>query len=210
MGTGAGWDAPKKRCRKKTQTFNSHFKSILRGVANNFPLNKWDTLLPQAELTCNLLHQSNIAPNVSVKAYTFRTHDFNCMPLVHLGCAVQIHVKMSRFQSWAVNSVDGWYLRTSAKTYRSYDVWVNRIGSVRSTDTVFFKHKHITNPTVTPGEAIVHTAKELTEALKGNVPGSLRDTSLEELARVEQIFAQKAQSHKSMSKVVEQPPRVRE
>ena len=46
--------------------------------------------------------------------------------------------------------------------------------------------------------------------MKGNVPGSLRDTSLEELVRVEQIFAQKSQSYKSMSKVVEQPTRVRE
>ena len=60
---------------------------------------------------------------------------------------------------------------------------------MRSTDTVFFKHKHITNPNLTPEDAIVHDAKELTEALKGNVSGSLGDTSLDELERVEQIFA---------------------
>ena len=42
---------------KTTQTFKGNFKSFLCGVATNFPLNKWDTLLPQAELTCNLLHQ---------------------------------------------------------------------------------------------------------------------------------------------------------
>ena len=53
---------------KTTQTFKGHFKSILCGVATYFPLNKWDTLLPQAELTCNILHQSNIAPNVSAQA----------------------------------------------------------------------------------------------------------------------------------------------
>ena len=46
--------------------------------------------------------------------------------------------------------------------------------------------------------------------MKGNVPGSLGDISLDELAKVEQIFAKKAQSYKSMSKVVEQPPRVTE
>ena len=80
---------------------------------------------------------------------------------------------------------------------------------MRSTDTVFFKHKHITNPTVTPADAIAHSAKELTEALKDNVPGSLGDISLDELTIVEQIFAQKAQSYKAMSKVVEQRPRVR-
>ena len=81
---------------------------------------------------------------------------------------------------------------------------------VRSTDTVFFEHNHITNPTVTPADAIFRAAKELTEALKGNVPGSLGETSLEELERVEQIFAQTSQCYKSMNKVVEQPSRVME
>ena len=65
---------------------------------------------------------------------------------------------------------------------------------MRNTDTVFFKHKHITNPTVTPADTIFHAAKELTETLKGKVPGSLRETSLEELERVEKTFAQKSQS----------------
>ena len=80
---------------------------------------------------------------------------------------------------------------------------------MRSTDTVFFKHKHITNPTVTPADAIVHAAKELIEALKGKVPGSLGDTSLDGMAKVEKIFAKKSQRYKAMSKVVEQPPTVR-
>ena len=60
-------------------------------------------------------------------------------------------------------------------------MWVKGKGSVRSTYTVFFKHKHITNPTVTPEDAIVNSAKELTVALKGNVPGSLGATSLDDL-----------------------------
>ena len=92
---------------KTTQKFKGHFKSILCGVANNFPLKKWDTLLPQAELTCNILHQSNIAPNVSAQAYTFGPHNFNRMPLSPLVCAVQIHLKTSKRRTWAVHSVYG-------------------------------------------------------------------------------------------------------
>ena len=37
------------------QTFKSHFKAILAGVAENFPMNLWDRLLPQTVLTLNLL-----------------------------------------------------------------------------------------------------------------------------------------------------------
>ena len=99
--------------------------------------------------------------------------------------------------------------RDLGETLYMFDVWVKETGAVRSTNTVFFKHKHITNPNVTPADAIVYVAKELTEALKGNVPGSLRDTSLDDLEKLEQIFAQKSQSYKAMRKVVEQPPRVR-
>jgi hypothetical protein len=35
--------------------FKSHFLSILAGVANNFPMQLWDRLLPQTEITINLL-----------------------------------------------------------------------------------------------------------------------------------------------------------
>ena len=42
------------------------------------------------------------------------------------------------------------------------------------------------------------------------MPGSLGDTSLDDLEKLEQIFAQKSQSYKAMRKVVEQPPRVTE
>ena len=90
---------------------------------------------------------------------------------------MQIHEKPSKRRTWAVHSVDGWYKGTSPGHYRCYDVWVKGTGAVRSTNTVFFKHKHITDPTVTPADAIVSAAKYLTAELKGNVPGSLGATS---------------------------------
>ena len=44
--------------------FNTHFLSVLAGVAEDFPANLWDRLLPQTEITLNLLRQSNATPNV--------------------------------------------------------------------------------------------------------------------------------------------------
>ena len=49
---------------------------------------------------------------------------------------------------------------------------------------------------MTPADAIAHAAKELTEAFKGNVPRSLGYISLDELARVEQIFEKKHRATK--------------
>ena len=48
--------------------FKSHFLSVLVGVADDFPIQLWDQLLPQADITINLLRQSNTTPTVSAYA----------------------------------------------------------------------------------------------------------------------------------------------
>jgi hypothetical protein len=46
------------RAEHAIRTFKAHFLSILAGVDPSFPPYLWDLLLPQAELTLNLLWQS--------------------------------------------------------------------------------------------------------------------------------------------------------
>jgi len=43
-------------------TFKNHFIAGLCSTDKNFPLHLWDCLLPQAELTLNLLHGSHLNP----------------------------------------------------------------------------------------------------------------------------------------------------
>ena len=71
--------------------FKKHLLSILLGVDKSFPTHLWDKLLPEAELTLNLLRQSNATPSVSAHAHLFGYFDYNRMPLAPMGCAVQIH-----------------------------------------------------------------------------------------------------------------------
>eukprot|EP00804_Cyclotella_cryptica_P012316 CCRYP_020812-RA/>CCRYP_020812-RA protein AED:0.35 eAED:0.35 QI:0/0/0/1/1/1/2/0/506 len=75
------------------QTFKGHFISVLAGVAEGFPINQWDELLPQTILTLNLLRQSNVAPNISAWAYHHGSFDYNRMPIVPMGCEDQFHIK---------------------------------------------------------------------------------------------------------------------
>ena len=51
------------------RNFKAHFLSILAGAADDFPMHLWDRLLPQAEITVNLLRQSNATPTVSAYAH---------------------------------------------------------------------------------------------------------------------------------------------
>jgi len=97
---------------KAIQTFKDHFIAILCGVDTAFPLHLWDKLLPQVELTVNLLRQATAVPTVSAYAYLWGPHDFNKMPLAPLGCAVLIHDKPAKRQSWATHASDGWYIGT--------------------------------------------------------------------------------------------------
>ena len=51
---------------RSIRTFKAYFLSILTGVAPYFRSNLWDFLLPQTELTLNLLWKSTLDPSISV------------------------------------------------------------------------------------------------------------------------------------------------
>ena len=88
------------------------------------------------------------------------------MPLAPMGCAVQVHENSERRGTWAANSTDGWYLRTSPEHYRCHVIYCKNTRSERISDTVHFKHKYITEPTLTPEDTIVKALNDLTQALK--------------------------------------------
>jgi hypothetical protein len=77
-------------------TFNDHFLAILAGVDSAFLPYLWDLLLPQAELTLNLLRQSTINPWISAWEFFQGHFDFNKTPLGPVGCWVLIHAKPAR------------------------------------------------------------------------------------------------------------------
>ncbi len=58
-------------------TFKNHFLLILAGVDAAFPPYLWDLLLPQAELTLNLLQQATLNPRISAWEFSQGPFDFN-------------------------------------------------------------------------------------------------------------------------------------
>jgi hypothetical protein len=78
------------------RNFKAHFISILAGVSADFPMKLWDKLLPQAEITINLLGQSNATPTISAYAHLNGPFDYNKMPLAPMGCNVQVHEKTDK------------------------------------------------------------------------------------------------------------------
>ena len=80
-----------------------------------------------------------------------------------------------------VKSKRGHYVGTSLEHYRYYKAYFADTRAVRGSETVIFKHKYITMPTVTPADAIVQAAKQLTDALKGNIPPALAKSGIDHI-----------------------------
>eukprot|EP00804_Cyclotella_cryptica_P022723 CCRYP_012524-RA/>CCRYP_012524-RA protein AED:0.42 eAED:0.42 QI:0/-1/0/1/-1/1/1/0/157 len=78
-------------CRRRNanevaiRNFKCHFLSILAGVADDFPLQLWDKLLPQTKITLNLLCQSNATPTIFTYAHLCGPFDYNKMPQCSIG-----------------------------------------------------------------------------------------------------------------------------
>jgi hypothetical protein len=170
---------------KAIQTFKYHFTAILSIVDDSFPVHLWDRLLSQAETTLNMLRAANAAPNVSVSAYmyTHGNHDFNAHPFAPLGCAVQLFETPEVRKSWDSHSVNDWYLGTSMEHYRNHKIYCKKTGAERILDTVWFKPA---------ADHIVNAAASLTDALKGNLPAQVENSTSESLKKLADIFTKAA------------------
>ena len=89
------------------KTFKAHFIAILSGLPKSFPLLLWCEMLPQAELTVNILRPSYVRPNISAHAYLFGQFDFNRTPLAPIGSKVQCLVKLSNRGAREEHTTDG-------------------------------------------------------------------------------------------------------
>eukprot|EP00804_Cyclotella_cryptica_P015402 CCRYP_008024-RA/>CCRYP_008024-RA protein AED:0.10 eAED:0.10 QI:0/-1/0/1/-1/1/1/0/936 len=153
------------------RNFKAHFLSVLAGASPTVPLSLWDRLLPQTEITLNLLRQSNATPTVSAYAHLSGPFDYNKMPLAPMGCDVQIHEKTDSRGTWAYHSVDGWYLNTSPEHYRVHNCHVKHTKSERLSDTVQFQHKAITSPSISPADKLMLALANFKEILSGHLKG---------------------------------------
>ena len=168
------------------RNFKTHFLSVLAGTAVDFPKSLWDRLLPQTEITVNLLRQSNATPTVSAYAHLSGPFDYNKMSLAPMGCAIQIHKKTDKRGTWAYHSLDGWYIATSPEHYRTHTCHVKSTRSERLTDTVQFQHKNITNPTVSHADKIMKAIADCAQTIK-SLQTEGNDIDMRQLSKLEEL-----------------------
>ena len=147
-------------------TFKAHFISILADVATDFPRNLWDLLLPQTEVTLNLLRQATLNPSRSSWAYFHVPFNCDATPLGTLGCNIISHKKTVTRNSWDFRGTAGWNVGVALQHYRCHTIVAKATKAAQVSYTVEFIHHHLTLPYITPTDRIVHGMTTLTCALR--------------------------------------------
>jgi hypothetical protein len=92
------------------QTYENHFIALLSGTNPSYPANCWDLLIPQVNITLNLLRASRIQSQLLAYAHIYGQFDYNKTPLAPAGCKILIHDRANERPSWANHGTDGFYI----------------------------------------------------------------------------------------------------
>ena len=174
------------------QTWKNHFVGVLRGAAITFPLHLWYQSIPQAERQLILLSMSNVNPKISSYDHVYGQHDYNAEPFVPIVMESLVHNKSNLRKTFSVHCRKGYVLGTSFKHYLAWNIWIINTRSTRVSETVFHKHKYLSNPTATPADAIISAAGNLITAIKSHLPHRLQESHFSELTRLSTIFSDAA------------------
>jgi hypothetical protein len=128
----------------------NHIISSYATTHTDFPLNLWDEILPQIELSLNLLHPYHPDPTKSAYEGLYgKKYDFLAHPIAPVGTLVVVHEKPAQRASWAPHGLKGFYLGPALKHYRSWRTWIIGTQSLRISDTLAW----FPNPLILPGSS---------------------------------------------------------
>lgn len=154
------------KAERAIRTFKNHFIAILSATDPDFPMSDWDLLLPQAEMTVNMLRGSNVNPFISAYQQLHGQYDFEHNPIAPPGIKVLVHEKPNQRGSWAPHGVEGWYVGPAMHHHRCYDVLVKATKRVRTTDTLsWHPHKAVGLPGARPIDILAARMQDLAAEL---------------------------------------------
>ncbi|KAL7477755.1 hypothetical protein ACHAW6_003550 [Cyclotella cf. meneghiniana] len=151
--------------KRAIRTFKAHFLSILAGIDTNFPNYLWDKLLPQAELTLNLLCQSTIAPAVSAWEYFHGPFNFDATPLGPIGCRVIIHNKVTTQNPWDFCGRTGFNIGPALQHYCCFQVVDTATNVLIISDNIKLQHEYLCQPSLSYEDGLLPAINFLWSAL---------------------------------------------
>jgi hypothetical protein len=99
-----------------------------------------------------------------------------------------VHDKPHKRRTFTKHCSKAFVLGTSTEHYRCWKFWTVSTRATRVSGTAFFKHKYLTNPSVTPKDQIIAVAARLTNAIQGTITANMRTSTLKSLGNLQSIF----------------------
>jgi hypothetical protein len=133
-------------------------------------MHMWDRLLPQAEITLNLLRTSRLHPQLSAAAHYHGLVDYNKTAFAPPGSKIIAHEKPGKRRTWAPHGQHGYSLGPAMHHYRCQNVYISTTASERIVDTLgFFPHNY-QMPQLSSTDRLLMAAKDMTDALQNPHP----------------------------------------
>jgi hypothetical protein len=162
------------RCNIAKQAIRTA-KNIFAGlcmVYPKFPLYLWDKIIPQVEMTLNMLRGSRMNPRLSAWDQVCSVFDYNRTPIGPPGTRVLVHEKLHQHGTWAPLGEDALHIGPAFEHNRCYKVWTRETRRDRETNTVSWFPHHRPMPTPSAVDRIAFSLHNLATALKHPTPGS--------------------------------------
>jgi hypothetical protein len=179
------------------QTFKEHFVAGLSYVDPAFPLHLWDILLPQAEITLNLLRTSILHPQLSAAAHFHGLVNYNKTYFALLGCKIIAHEKPGKRRTWSPHGQHGYSLGPAMYHHRCQNVYILATASERIIDTLEFPPHNFTMPQLSSTDRLIMAANDMSNALKNPHPEvpflHIGDDTIPALTTLAEIFKNKFQ-----------------
>jgi hypothetical protein len=177
------------------RTFKEHFKSGLATVDPEFPIHLWDRILPQAEITLNLLRASRLHPQLFTAAHYHGLIDYNKTAFGPPGCKIIAHEKPSQICTCAAHGQPGWSRGPAMQDYRCQNIYITATASERIVNILDFFSHNSPMPLMSSTDRILMAAQYMTDALKyphPDVPfATIGDDTISALATLAEIFTKK-------------------
>ena len=196
------------KAERAIRTFKAHFLSILASVDPSFPKNRWDTLLPQAEITVNLLRQSHIHPSISAWEHFNGPFNFDATPMGPPGSRIISHAKGSTRKSWDYRGNLGHYVGPALEHYRCFKFIRTSTQAVAVSDTIVFQHPTMDIPTLSTADRIIHCLRALTIAIRSDNTPDKCHSQLLAIESLRAIFSDPTPAPPTTTPLPATPPRV--
>jgi hypothetical protein len=137
--------------------------------------------------------------NILAYTYLYGQHNYNSYPFAPLGCKVEAHVVPEICKTWASHTASGYYIGNAMEHYLCHNIYISNTKSTRLCSLVFFKHKYLTMPTLTPGNTLIKAVDIFLEAITGAISvSSITDNTITSLLK---IFKQQANCRRDATSV---------